>query len=86
MRNFGFYAVSRKLDYYTPGAIGDTWGSSECKIIIGAPTFNESKCGGKPETSKECKHSVGNSTAWDSSAQQIVQLLDPTKLYPHFNL
>ena len=38
-------------------------GSKGRKIMIGAPIFNESKCGGKPETSKEFKNSVGNSTA-----------------------
>ena len=70
MRYFGVYCVSRKLSDYTPSTIGDSWGSNERKIIIGAPTFNESKCGGNPGTSREFKNSVGNSIAWDLSGTE----------------
>ena len=49
-------------------------GSKERKIIIGAPTFNESKCGGNPDTSREFKNSVGNLTASDSSGTEFKDL------------
>ena len=42
-------------------------GSKERKMIIGAASFNESKCEGNPDTSKEFKNSMGKWTAWDSS-------------------
>ena len=34
-------------------------GSNDHKIIIGALTFKDSKCKGKPETSKEFKNFTG---------------------------
>ena len=42
-------------------------GSNERKMIIGAASFNESKCKGNPDTSKEFKNSTGKCTAWDLS-------------------
>ena len=53
--NFSFYCVGRNFSDNTPSTNGDSWGSKECKIIIGAPTFNESKRGGNPDTSKDFK-------------------------------
>ena len=35
-------------------------GSNNCKIIIGALTFKDSKCKGKPKASKEYKNFIGN--------------------------
>ena len=48
--------------------------SKDRKIIIGAATFNKSKCEGNPETSKEFKNSVGNWAAWDASGTESKDL------------
>ena len=45
-------------------------GSKDCKMIIGAPSFNDNKCEGNPETSKEFKNSTGKCTASDSSCTE----------------
>ena len=45
-------------------------GSNECKMTIGAASFNESKCEGNSDTSKEFKNSTGKCTAWDSSSTE----------------
>ena len=47
-------------------------GSNERKMIIGTASFNKRECEGNPETSKECKNSMGKCTAWDSSVQNLV--------------
>ena len=61
MRNFDMIVLAESSPLVTRG------GSNERKNIIGAPTFNESKCGGNPDTSKEFKNSLGNSATWHSS-------------------
>ena len=45
-------------------------GSNERKMIIGSASFNESKCKGNPDISKEFKNSTGKCTAWDSSSTE----------------
>ena len=45
-------------------------GSKDRKMIIGAASFNVSRCEGNPETSKEFKNSIGKCTAWDSSGTE----------------
>jgi len=49
-------------------------GSKERKIIISAPTFNESKCGATLRLLKSLKNSVGNSTARVSSGTESKDL------------
>ena len=49
-------------------------GSKERKMINGVASFNESKCEGNPETSKEFKNSMGKCTAWDSSSTESSDL------------
>ena len=49
-------------------------GCNELKMIIGAASFNESKCEGNPDTSKEFKNSMGKCTAWDSSGTEFSDL------------
>ena len=70
MGNHCFYGVCRKFSNYTPGTISNSGGSNDCKMIIEAAIFNESKCEGNPETSKEFRNSVGKCTAWDSSSTE----------------
>ena len=45
-------------------------GSKDRKMIIGAASFNDSRCEGNPETSKEFKNSIGKYMAWDSSGTE----------------
>ena len=45
-------------------------GSKDRKMIIGAETFNDSRCEGNPETSREFRNSIGKCTAWDSSSTE----------------
>jgi len=49
-------------------------GSNERKMIIGAASFNDSKCEGNPDISKEFKNSMGKCTAWDSSGTESSDL------------
>ena len=65
MGNFGLNGVSRKLVIIHLVPLATRRVSKERKIMIGEPTFNESKCGGNPEisNSKKFKNSVGNSTS-----------------------
>ena len=44
-------------------------GSKDRKMIIGAEIFNDSRCEGNPETSREFRNSIGKCTAWDSSSR-----------------
>ena len=48
--------------------------SNERKMIIGALSFNESKCKGNPDTSQELKNSTGKCTAWDSPSTESSDL------------
>ena len=43
-------------------------------MVIGAVSFNESKCEGNPDTSKEFKNSMGKCKAWDSSSTESSDL------------
>ena len=43
-------------------------------MIIGAASFNESKCEGNLDTSKEFKNSMGKCTAYDSSGTESSDL------------
>ena len=45
-------------------------GSKDRKMIIGAETFNDSRCEGNPETYREFRNSIGKCTAWDSSSTE----------------
>ena len=45
-------------------------GSKDRKMIIGAEIFNDSRCEGNPETSREFRNSIGKCTAWDSSSTE----------------
>ena len=65
--NPSFYGVCRKFNDYAPSTIGNFRGSKDRKMIIGAETFNDNRCEGNPETSREFRNSIGKCTAWDSS-------------------
>ena len=57
-------------------------GSKERKMIIGAASFNESKCGGNPDASKKFKNSMGKCTAWDSSRTESSDLSHQVTVLP----
>ena len=42
-----------------------TLGGSKDRKIIGAAIFNDNRCEGNPEISREFKNSIGKCTAWD---------------------
>jgi len=67
MRNPSFYGVCRKFSIVPLVTSG---GSKDHKINIGAAIFNESRCKGNPETSKELKNSMGKCPASDSSSTE----------------
>ena len=66
--NPSFYGVCRKFSDYAPGTISNPWGSKDRKMIIGAETFNDSRCEENPKTFREFRNSIGKCTAWDSSS------------------
>ena len=66
--NLSFYGVCRKFSDYAPSTISNFRGFKEREMIIGAASFNVSKCEGNYETSKEFKNSMGKCMAWDSSS------------------
>ena len=55
-------------------------GSEDRKMIIGAAIFNDNRCDGNPETSREFKNFMGICTAWDSSSTESKDLYSTDRL------
>ena len=45
-------------------------GYKDCKMVIGAASFNDSRWERSPETTKEFRNSIGKCTIWNSSSTE----------------